>query len=90
MKQVIFLVVDNGIDGKAGDCIVYASTNENERDEFYDTSLNKNWYRVKDVVEDLDTVAVKTWDKLNALEKLSLERVDCKIWLEKAQSKYSL
>lgn len=81
MKQVIYLVVDNGIDGLGRDCIRYASTLESERDEFYFNSPNKNWYRVRDIVGDLDSIANKIWDKLDALEKLSLERVDCPIWL---------
>jgi hypothetical protein len=90
MKQIVYIIVDNGIDGRSPDSIVYASTNELERDNFYIKSPNKNWYTRKEIIANLDDVAIKTWKKLNALEKLSLERVDCVLWKDKPQSIYSL
>jgi hypothetical protein len=90
MKQAIFLVTEYGYEGKGPKSIVYASTLESERDEYFESSPNKNFYSREDMVGDLDEIALKTWTKLNGLEKLSLERVDCPIWTSKPLSKKSI
>jgi hypothetical protein len=73
--------------------IIYASTDEAERDAWFDnhpgiSDAGRMIYKVRYNV-DLDAKARMIWDNLDALERLSLERVDCAIWLEKAQSKHS-
>jgi|LakMenE01Jun11ns_1017448.scaffolds.fasta_scaffold9779936_4 hypothetical protein len=90
MKQAIFTVVDYGIDGRSYKIIVYASTDEGERDSFLDNSPHKNRFIKEDIVEDLDSIAIKVWDSLDGLEKLALERTDCVLWKESPQSKYSV
>ncbi len=90
MKQAIFLVTEYGYEGKSPKSIVYASTLESERDEYFESSVNKNFYSREDMVGDLDEIALKTWAKLDGLEKLSLERVDCLIWTSKPLSKKSI
>lgn len=90
MKQAIFLVCEYGCDGRGPRSIVYASTMESERDSFFENSPNKNYYNNEEVVADLDEIARKAWDKLNGLEKLSLERVDCPIWKDKPLSEKSV
>ena len=81
-KQAIFLVTDSGGDGRARASIIYASTDEVERDDWHKNHENKNYYTCIDEVHDLDEVAKKAWKKLNGLEKLSLERTDCPIWTQ--------
>lgn len=90
MKTIVYLIIDNGIDGRSPDNIIYASTNELERDDYYHNSPNKNWYYRKEIIVNLDDLAIETWKRLNALEKLALERVDCILWSQPPQSKYSI
>ena len=72
MKQAIFAAVDNGIDGRDKDRIVFASTSEKERDEFIKKHPSGAWYRPVDEVKDLEQVKKATLHKLNGLEKLAL------------------
>ncbi len=72
MKQAIFTVVDNGQDGRAPSNIVFASTDEAERDEWYNNHRNKPYFTRHDVVKDLDKVAGQVKARLNGLEKLAL------------------
>jgi len=81
--QLVFSVTDSNHN------IIYASTNSKERDDWYE-ERGDNTNLISYIVADLDGIAKNIWDRLDALEKLSLERVDCCIWREKALSKYSL
>jgi hypothetical protein len=72
MKQAIFLIVDNGIDGRSSDNIVSAFTEEKERDDTFDRSPNHNFYTKKEIVADLEVVAENAYKKLDGLEKLAL------------------
>lgn len=83
MKKAIFLVNDYGVDGRGEKYCVFASECEKERDNWYNESVNKNFYSKEDVVADLDEVARNVWNKLDSLEKLSLEREDCILWVRK-------
>lgn len=90
MKQAIFLVVANGFEVGGRDHIIYASTIESERDTVLANSKNQSRYSKTEIVADLDDVARQAWLRLNGLERLALERTDCPIWSEKAQSKASI
>ena len=82
-SQSVFLVTDGNHN------IIYASTNSKERDDWHkETHCNANL--IDYLLVDLDAIAKNAWNRLDALEQLSLERVDCCIWKEKALSKYSL
>jgi hypothetical protein len=85
MKQAIFT-----INRHKDDFVLFASTIEQEREDRFHAIKNRENVFTKDIVVDLDVVAKKTWDKLDGLEKLSLERVDCAIWKLPPQSKASL
>ena len=78
MKRAIFLVVQDGEIHSPGDKpdlekIVYASTNEEERDAWFKTKDPQNRFTCKDQVFDLGTIAAQTLQQLDALQKLSLE-----------------
>lgn len=90
MKQAVFLVCGYGCDGKGRESIIYASTYEDERDDFFSNDPNKAYYLKVDRVYDLDQIAQQTWKKLDGLERLALERVNCILWKENPQSKHSL
>lgn len=79
MKQAIYLVLDHGIDGRGPERIVFASEDEKKRDTWFNQSPNKNWYMCADRVIDLHEVAIKTWKKLDGLERLSFLSPDCPI-----------
>ena len=90
MKQAVFLICDYGCDGKAKESIIYASTNEDERDDFFSNDPNKAYYLKVDRVYNLDQIAQQAWNRLDGLEKLALERTNCILWKEKPQSKHSV
>ena len=90
MKQRVYQVVEVLC---CRSTIIYASTDETERDIWFDnhagtSDYSRMVYKVSGNI-DLDARARMIWDNLDALERLSLERVDCVLWLEKAQSKHS-
>lgn len=80
MKQIIFLVVDFGVDGRGSRSIRFATTDEAERDNFYNTSPNKGYYNCEDAIFDLGAVALSVWKKLDAVEKLSLLSTNAPMW----------
>lgn len=72
MKQAIFTAVDNGIEGKDPDIIVFASQVEAVRDHWLENNPNKNWYSKKDMVVDLKVCKKQALAKLDGLDKLAL------------------
>lgn len=82
MKQIIFLVSDFGVDGRGGRSIRFATTDEAERDYFYNASPNKAYYSCEEAIFDLGAVALSVWTKLNAVEKLALLSTNAPMWKE--------
>jgi len=80
MKAAYFLIVEHGIDGRSPENIVFASTNEVERDNWYNESQNQNYYQKVDRVYDLAEIAESAWKRLNGIERLSLLDTACPIW----------
>jgi hypothetical protein len=80
MKQAIFLVVDYGIDGRDKESIKFASLDEVERNNWYENSPKKPWYRCVDRVGDLQVIALEAWKKLDGLEKLALLDTNAPMW----------
>lgn len=81
MKVAVFKVVSNGIDGMDKEQIVYSSINEEERDQFFETLKNKNYYRKKETVEDLKMLARNLLNRLNGNDKMILR--ECLLFDEK-------
>lgn len=72
MKQVLFLAVDHGIDGRERESIRFASLDEAARDKWIAESKNKPWLSPVDRVADLEVVAADAWKQLDGLQKLAL------------------
>ena len=75
MKQAIFLVINYGEEGRGPEDIVFASTNEVQRDTHF-TNLGKGdqpYYKKEDRVYDLAKVREETLKQLNGLQRLSIE-----------------
>ena len=72
MKQVVFLAICHGIDGRAPESIAFASLVESQRDEWIETNPSKPWFTAVDRVADLNKVALTVCKKINSLEKLAL------------------
>lgn len=87
MKQIIFVVVDNGVDGRGSNHVVFATTNENERDSWFNNHPNKCYFRCVDEIHDLQNVALAAWTKLNAVEKLSFLSTNAPMWKESFSEK---
>lgn len=80
MKKIAYLVVDNGIDGRSPDSIVYCSMYESERDEWFKKSANKNWYRKTEQIVNLREIALELWKTLNPIQKAALLDTGCPMW----------
>jgi hypothetical protein len=72
MKQAIFLIVDNGCDGRNKTSIIHAFTDETVRDDALKNHPNKAYYRSEDCVVDLTEHAKTALMKLDGLDKLAL------------------
>ena len=74
MKQAIFLIECDTIDGRGPSSITYASESEKDRDEAFEKidKRNKPWYRKTEKVVDLGSIADSTWQSLNGLQRYAL------------------
>ena len=80
MKHLVYSIV-KGIE------VVYSTTNAEEAiSKLEETKPSK--IAVDHI--DLDELATTVWNRLSTLEKLALERVDCILWRQPAQSKDSI
>ncbi len=73
MKQIVFLAVDYGIDGRAPMSIRYASLSEEERDGWIEQSPNKAWLSKAEQIHDLAKTASDAWDKLDPVQRLAIQ-----------------
>lgn len=71
-KEIIYTVLDNGIDGREKSRVVFASKNEEARDNWLDKSPNKNWYRKDEEIVDLEVLKEETLKTMNPIQKLAL------------------
>lgn len=74
MKQAIFLIECDTIDGRGASTITYASESESDRDNVFDNidKQSKPWYRKTEKVIDLGSIADSTWQSLNGLQRYAL------------------
>lgn len=72
MKQAIFLIVHHGIEGREPESILFAFTDETERDQFHEKHPNKGYYSKVDRVVDLEAHRKEALTKLDGLDKLAL------------------
>jgi len=72
MKQAVFLITGHGEDGRAPESIIFATLNEQERDQKFAADPNRNYFSKVDRVVDLADARNKALAKLNGLDKLAL------------------
>jgi len=72
MKKIVYLIVQNGVDGKEPTNEVYASWSEEDRDNVLAASRNKNYFRTEERIVGEEKVKAKALKKLTATEKLLL------------------
>ena len=78
-KQIIYIAVDNGIDGMAKDSILYASFDESELIKLMNKDKSKPWRTKKEVIVDVDSAKKQALRKLNGIDRLVLGLPN---WLE--------
>ena len=71
-KKIIFKAIDNGIEGKEKDRVVFASFDENEVKEWIKKSPNKNWLRFGEEIVDVITRREEVLKKMDGINKLVL------------------
>jgi hypothetical protein len=74
-KQAVFLVTDNGVDGRDKESIIFASLDEKERDNWLANNKNRNYFSSVDRVVDLESESKNALGKLNQLDLLALNSV---------------
>ena len=76
MKQAIFLIECDTIDGRGASSITFASESESDRDEAFEKidERNKPWYKKTEKVVDLGAIADSTWQNLNGLQRYALAK----------------
>lgn len=72
--KIAYVVIDNGIEGRSPDRIVFASYAKNEQIDFLNKSANKNWYRLDKKIINENEIIENVSEKLDALEELIIER----------------
>lgn len=79
MKKIVFTSVDNGIDGRMKDNILYASFDEDEIKSLYNKDKSKSWRTLKEQIVDVDEARKSALRKLNGIDRLVLGLPN---WLE--------
>ena len=72
-KIIAFTVINNGIDGRSKNDIVYANDNEAMRDDWHNNSKNKAWYRKSEQIVNVEETKKNALAKLNGIEKMILD-----------------
>ena len=80
-KQIVFLVTDNGVDGRAPTTVRYASFSESERDAMIDADPSKAWRGKEERILDIEAAKAQALAKLDGIDRLVL---GLKPWPSKA------
>jgi hypothetical protein len=72
MKQIIYIVTDNGIDGMAPTRTLYASFDEDERDAMLDADKSKAWRSKAEAIIDTGIARKRALAKLDGVDRLVL------------------
>lgn len=71
-KKIVFLITDNGMDGRAPTSVHAAFWDETERDRAFDSDKNKAYYNKEERIIDEDAHRMKALAKLDAIDRLCL------------------
>lgn len=72
VKRIIFMAVDNGIDGMEKDSILYASFDEDVLDSLIKADKSKAWRTKKEKIIDVEQATKKALAKLDGVDRLLL------------------
>lgn len=72
MKQIVYLAVDNGIDGLSKTNVLYAAFTEVERDAMIEADKSKAWRSKKEVIVDPAVARNQALAKLDGIDRLVL------------------
>lgn len=79
MKQIVYTVIDSGIDGRAPSTVLYAAPSEEERDRLLNSDPSKMWRATGEQIVDLEVARKAALAKLNGIDRLALGLPN---WLE--------
>jgi hypothetical protein len=71
-KIIVYTVIDNGIEGRSKDTIVFAEADETLRDDWFNKAKNKAWYRKSEQIVNVEVAKKEALSKLNGIEKMLL------------------
>lgn len=71
-KQIVYYAVDNGIDGRESDSILYAAFNEQDLDNMLNRDPSKAWRTKKEKIIDAVSIQKQALAKLNGIDRLVL------------------
>lgn len=71
-KIIAYTVIDNGIEGKEKNRIVYADGDETLRDKWFSNAKNKAWYRKSEQIVNIEEVKKAALAKLDGIDKMLL------------------
>lgn len=72
MKQIVYTVTSNGIDGREPTTVVQAFLDEEERNRMLNASKNKNWRSKGEMIVDMELARKQALAQLDGLERLVL------------------
>jgi hypothetical protein len=71
--KIVYLVTDHGVDGRARENIMFASFDETERDAWYDTNPNRNYYSKTKRIIEVEKELNNTMRRLDGVARLLLD-----------------
>jgi len=71
-KKIVFIAIDNGIDGREKDEILYASFDEDELKALHKKDKSAAWRRLDEKIIDVESAQRQALSKLNGVDRLVL------------------
>jgi hypothetical protein len=72
MKKIVYIAVDNGIDGRSKDRFLYASFDEDEIKKMLSKDESRAWRRIKEEIIDDKVTRKQALAKLDGIDRLVL------------------
>ena len=71
-KKIVYIAVDNDIEGNEEDDILYASFNEDELKSLHNKDKSKNYRKLSEIIVDVDVARANALAKLDGVDRLIL------------------
>lgn len=78
-KQIAYVAIDNGMEGRSPDTIMYASFDEDNLAILHQKDKSRAWRRKSEQIVDIEAARKKALGKLDGIDRLVL---DLPNWLE--------